>query len=335
MEKLGGGWELSSTASQSHLEGPMLGVQGLATSLGFGDLQGGNQTTALQSLGGQGGPLIPPDSGRAVGPTGGTPVVPDGGKTLKDGGIDLEELKAKLDQVRRQAGIGVPVKRAEVGALVAMRTLEASKERERERVREREQEDGRNRSRSRRRRRRSSRDRGRRRRRTESRSHSRSWSSSGSDLRLRDTNRIRRLAQEKPGELLLTTIGNLRTFLDRAEALPVGAAQAKVLQPVFLRYHLLAHEAVGNLGQRNLRELRTLSEVLDLVVRGEVMKAADVLVQRFKAVELASQEGSWLVAQHPELIPPTRMAAAEDKERDLAVREEAKSQKVRERRGNN
>ena len=44
------------------------------------------------------------------------------------------------------------------------------------------------------------------------------------------------------------------------------------------------------------------------------MDAADILIQRFKAVEMSHQTGSWTGAKHLELIPVDEMAVITNKE---------------------
>ena len=43
---------------------------------------------------------------------------------------------------------------------------------------------------------------------------------------------------------------------------------------------------------RNVRELRTLAEALDALVKGDLEGLGDLLAQRFKALEMATQEGN-------------------------------------------
>ena len=314
----------SRSPGAATLTGPMRGVQSLAAQLGFQDLTvpAALEQAATPRREDRGGPPVRQAEAAIL----------DGGSLREAGKTgrsleEIEDLKNRLDLLRRQAGLGQEVKRSEVAFLMAQRSLNEQKMRDLQKEKGKEKPRARSRSRGRRRRR--SKGRGRRRRRSES--DSRSVTSSDSELELRDQNKVRLLAQEKPGELLLTTIASLRSFLDRAEALPSAGSRERVLQPIFLRYHLQAHETSGSLGQRNLRELRTLAEALDHLIRGDVLRTADVLAQRFKAVELAGQEGSWLVAQHLELIPPSRMSATEDKEKTLAAREELRALKLREK----
>ncbi len=111
----------------------------------------------------------------------------------------------------------------------------------------------------------------------------------------------------------------------------VGAGgNLRTLTPVFLRYyHLVVESSPQAPGLRNLRELRTISEFLDHIIDGNVTAAADILVQRFKAMVLAASEGSWNMAQHLELLPPSRAEAAADMEKEIATREEMKHQKLK------
>jgi len=76
-----------------------------------------------------------------------------------------------------------------------------------------------------------------------------------------------------------------------------------------------------SLGMRNQRELRTLAEALDALLAGNVAQAADFLMQRFKAVELAATDtAGWAAASHLEIIPDTRASASSISEREHAAR---------------
>ena len=60
-----------------------------------------------------------------------------------------------------------------------------------------------------------------------------------------------------------------------------------------------------SLGGRNQRELLTLAETLDRMASGDSSRAADVLSQRFKAIEMALHDGEWSRASHVEILPRT------------------------------
>ena len=74
--------------------------------------------------------------------------------------------------------------------------------------------------------------------------------------------------------------------------------------------------------------MRTLAKALDLLLQGKVAAAADVLAQRFRAVEAAQVDG-WGVAQHLELIGDARVTSLTDRERTAAARQEKEAIKQR------
>ena len=85
---------------------------------------------------------------------------------------------------------------------------------------------------------------------------------------------------------------------------------------------------VTTMGVRNARELRTLAESLDLLGAGSLARAADLLAQRFIAIETAIMDGSWESARHLELIPPEPFGLATRTLRSAAHREEARARKL-------
>ena len=80
---------------------------------------------------------------------------------------------------------------------------------------------------------------------------------------------------------------------------------------------------------RSSRELRTLAEGVDAVLSGDLCAAAEVLIQRFKAVETRCTKGSWELAQHMELIPPNEVSCVGGKELEMAMQTELMEQKLR------
>jgi hypothetical protein len=70
---------------------------------------------------------------------------------------------------------------------------------------------------------------------------------------------------------------------------------------------------------RNSRELATLAATLDLLVCGRPAEAADVLTQRFRALETATQEGTWQLAKHQEIISEGRVSSTRAKDREAAI----------------
>ena len=107
------------------------------------------------------------------------------------------------------------------------------------------------------------------------------------------------------------------------------------LQPLATRYltTVLQNVRGSSLGLRNERELRTVSEALDLITVGRIAEAGDLLMQRFKAIELASGsgEGGWNLARHVELIPSTQVSASTTAEARQSMKAEMETLKYEEK----
>ena len=82
---------------------------------------------------------------------------------------------------------------------------------------------------------------------------------------------------------------------------------------------------------RNERELRTLALAIDAMVRGQYHTAGDIIMQRYKAVELASIEGNWRIASHLELLPVEASSAVTTAEREVASTLELREASLRAR----
>lgn len=76
------------------------------------------------------------------------------------------------------------------------------------------------------------------------------------------------------------------------------------------------------IGRRSEREMRTLAEAIDAILRGDVATAGDIMMQRFRACELAALEGDWTLAKHLELIPQERVTSIPRGMREALVKEE-------------
>eukprot|EP00435_Cladocopium_sp_Y103_P059215 s681_g21.t1 len=118
--------------------------------------------------------------------------------------------------------------------------------------------------------------------------------------------RLRRVHQRYPGkiaslsllrmrELVLMTQG--RGAADESKESPLPAvAMAYLVQVLFNKY------PPGEMPMRTMRELRTVAAVIDLIVMNDPLRAVDVLIQRFKALELSHEQQSWTQASQLELI---------------------------------
>eukprot|EP00435_Cladocopium_sp_Y103_P031625 s532_g8.t1 len=109
-----------------------------------------------------------------------------------------------------------------------------------------------------------------------------------------------------------------------------GAVRSKT--PAVATHHLLTvlqPSLQGKLGMRTLRELKTLTNCLDLLAQGEIGRGADLVSQRVKALERASIEGHWNSAQFLELLPPENSTLLERDEELFLAKEFLTDQKIR------
>lgn len=110
---------------------------------------------------------------------------------------------------------------------------------------------------------------------------------------------------------------------------PRAEGDTRGLQPRVVEYlTTILERGDRSLGVRNSRELRSLAQAVDSLIRGDITFAADTLIQRFKAVELSAAEGGWNLAQHLELIPGSKVSSVSDRERQWAVDAELRNARL-------
>ena len=126
-------------------------------------------------------------------------------------------------------------------------------------------------------------------------------------------------ARRFPGRFLADALSTMQRFLGSR----VGAGTTSEELPRVLTYL----ETVFNqrytkecVGIRTAREMRTLAEAIDSLLEGDNMRTADILIQRFKAVETSVSDGSWSLARHLELIPEEGVGLTSPAERDLIAK---------------
>ena len=128
------------------------------------------------------------------------------------------------------------------------------------------------------------------------------------------------------------TVHKMQEYLGRRS----GKNGEGELEPVLTSYLTsVLLPSNSDMSLRNSRELTTLARSVDMILAGDIGGAADVLVQRFKAVETAHGDGGWGVARHMELIPDPKVTAVSQKEREQAAKLEKSDLKLRELQQNN
>ena len=113
-------------------------------------------------------------------------------------------------------------------------------------------------------------------------------------------------AKKNPGRLASRML--LKMAQESARGI-VGAAMEgneSLTPPIAVHYliTMMIPQLGTRLNMRTQRELRTLCTALDMLARQEPAHAADLLTQRVKALEKASQDAHWGSAQYLELLSP-------------------------------
>ena len=131
-------------------------------------------------------------------------------------------------------------------------------------------------------------------------------------------------ARRSPGALMEGFLSKLRGYLGTQQGVQISRfapiAEADVSSALL--------PASKDFGLRNEREVLTLAKAIDQLLQGKVAEAADVLVQRFRAVETAHAEG-WGVARHMELIGDSKVSSVSDKELENAAKVERLNQQLK------
>ena len=151
----------------------------------------------------------------------------------------------------------------------------------------------------------------------------------------KDTARYESLAEKarkQPGTLLKSGLIQMSKFLAvRTGGTDEEAGRSWRDQRVgaYLNQVLFAQHPQEKLGMRNVRELVTLAEAIDLLMEGQFAAVGDVLMQRMKAVETSVTDG-WQLASHQELIPPAKATLSTNLERSYVARQALQARKLEE-----
>eukprot|EP00435_Cladocopium_sp_Y103_P058626 s283_g20.t1 len=142
--------------------------------------------------------------------------------------------------------------------------------------------------------------------------------------------RLLRYARKYPGRLASRLLLKMQEGTARGAVGPTGEKERRT-PVVALNYILtILLPALGQkAGVRSTRELKTLGTIMDQLAAGSPSKAADVVAQRIKALERATQEGHWGAAQFLELLAPEGTLLLDRSEESFLAREYLLDQKLR------
>ena len=140
-----------------------------------------------------------------------------------------------------------------------------------------------------------------------------------------------RLSQKKPGRLTEMALKRMSRYLaGQAERGLEASAWENQKVLAYLNQIVLTAAPPAKIGVRAHRELVTLATALDELLASRTLHCLDVLMQRFKAVEVSIQDGHWSLARHYELILAAGAMLSREEEREMATKAEVRQLKLKE-----
>ena len=130
-------------------------------------------------------------------------------------------------------------------------------------------------------------------------------------------------SQKFPGRLAARLLTKMQDLLAREEgALNQNGRNQTPSSATSYFLTVLTPMYRDRMNVRAAREMRTVAKAMDLIAIGRHPEAADVLAQRFKAMELQMSDQTWARAQHLELLPPEGASLVEKDESLMATKEQ-------------
>ena len=130
---------------------------------------------------------------------------------------------------------------------------------------------------------------------------------------------FKKVARSQPGRLTIKTLDHFKGLLSSQ----LGETSTDSLDPVVLRFLLscyLPANPMDRIGENAVRDLRTLAEAIDGLLRGRVLEVLDLLVMRMKAQMVAIKDKNTRSSRWLELIPVEMGASAVTQDEEELIR---------------
>ena len=126
------------------------------------------------------------------------------------------------------------------------------------------------------------------------------------------------LSQARPGELFADGVKQIK---ERLSTLFGDEALEREGRRPLMFYHevLLRQTLTTELKKPVDREMRTLASALDMLLSGDLSRAGDILIQRYKALEESAVSGHWDLATELEAVAHRETTLTSDQERHRAA----------------
>lgn len=131
---------------------------------------------------------------------------------------------------------------------------------------------------------------------------------------------LKDFADQQSGALYEAGLQEITQYLGQRGGPSKDSDAASVIQ--YLVSVFQQHYSPDKVGQRTAREMRTIAEALDSLKVGNLPRVADLLMQRFKSLEMSVIDGSWGTASKMELLPARAIGLASAAEQTQAAKEE-------------
>jgi hypothetical protein len=129
------------------------------------------------------------------------------------------------------------------------------------------------------------------------------------------------LAREDPGRLYSLGLDEVTKFLGSRLGDGAGAGEAPSVV-TYLQAIFHGHLPQSQVGHRAARELATIGACLDSLSKGDLPHLGDLLMQRFKKLEMEALEGHETAGEALELLPGRPVGLAGQQELESAQAEE-------------
>ena len=125
-------------------------------------------------------------------------------------------------------------------------------------------------------------------------------------------------AKRCPGSLAKEILKKMRQFIMTQQ----GTSADGTLRPVCLAYltSVLIPSLGGEVGTRNVEELRCMASAMDAMLSGNPAQALDIMASRFSAVETLATTKDWNVAKHLQIVPSEHVSCVNEDYMDYARR---------------
>ena len=138
---------------------------------------------------------------------------------------------------------------------------------------------------------------------------------------------VRELAQESPGQLFQEGVREVHRLLGHRGVASENEAASLVTYLTSVFHGSYSQESVG---VRTTKELRTIAEALDLLQSGDLPTLGDILMQRFKSLELSVIDRSFATGSKLELTPERLVGLSHPREQRLAAKERLQELRLKE-----